>query len=163
LVNSSVILSGLWFGTRRILIFALALEGRTVFAPSPIYPPQMLLTSNVGRMEVRPKVVNPFSPIRSFTFIPSSFYDSCYSASFFIGYFLHIIIETGDIDMPVFVMKGGDHSTQYIHRIGYGATVNAGVQIFIGANHFNFHVAQSPEACRDRRNIICNDTGVRDQ
>src|SRR5258706_6769669 len=35
-VKSSVISLLLWFGTRRIEIFAVAFDGKTVFAPSPV-------------------------------------------------------------------------------------------------------------------------------
>ena len=47
-----VISSDDWFGTKRIDIFAYAFEGRTVFAPSPIYPPQIPFTSRDGLMDV---------------------------------------------------------------------------------------------------------------
>ena len=46
-----------WLGTRRMEIFALAFEGSTVLAPSPIYPPQMPLTSKVGRIPTLSMVV----------------------------------------------------------------------------------------------------------
>jgi len=43
-------------------ILAYAFEGKTVFAPSPIYPPQMPFTSKVGLIEFLSLVVYPFSP-----------------------------------------------------------------------------------------------------
>ena len=45
-------------------IFAWALLGMTVFAPSPVYPPQIPLTSRVGRIDLRSSVVYPFSPLQ---------------------------------------------------------------------------------------------------
>ena len=38
-------------------IFADAFDGKTVLAPSPVYPPQMPFTSSVGRLPVRSNVV----------------------------------------------------------------------------------------------------------
>src|SRR5207248_1864797 len=55
--NKPAILSGSWFGTSRMLIFAMATAGRTVFAPSPVNPDSMPLTSSVGRAQVRSSVV----------------------------------------------------------------------------------------------------------
>jgi hypothetical protein len=70
--NSSAILSGVWFGTRRMLTFAIATAGSTVFAPSPVKPDSKPLTSNVGRAHVRSSVEYPVSP-NTFR-MPKSFY-----------------------------------------------------------------------------------------
>ena len=59
--------SEFWLGTNRIEIFAFAFEGSTVFAPSPMYPPQIPFTSKVGRIPVLSMVVYPFSPHSSST------------------------------------------------------------------------------------------------
>ena len=50
---SSWIFSGVWFGTRRQLTFAIAVAGNTVFAPSPVYPDSNPFTSHVGLIHVR--------------------------------------------------------------------------------------------------------------
>src|SRR5258708_34093949 len=62
--NKFAILSGSWFGTSRMLTFAIATAGRTVFAPSPVNPDSRPLISNVGRAHVLSSVVNPVSPNR---------------------------------------------------------------------------------------------------
>ena len=54
--KSAAILSGSWFGTRRMLTFAIAFAGMTVFAPSPVKPASRPLTSNVGRAHTRSSV-----------------------------------------------------------------------------------------------------------
>ena len=54
--KSCAILSGSWFGTRRMLTFAIATAGMTVFAPSPVKPPRMPFTSKVGRAHTRSSV-----------------------------------------------------------------------------------------------------------
>ena len=51
------IVSGDWFGTRRMLTFAIAIAGSTVFAPSPVNPDSSPFTSKVGRAHVRSSVV----------------------------------------------------------------------------------------------------------
>ena len=45
-----------------IEIFAKAFDGKTVFAPSPVYPPQIPLTSKVGRIPTLSIVEYPDSP-----------------------------------------------------------------------------------------------------
>ena len=57
-----MISAGSWSGTRRIEILANALLGSTVLAPGWMYPPQMPLTSNVGRAAVRSEMVYAGSP-----------------------------------------------------------------------------------------------------
>jgi len=47
-------------------IFANAFDGKTVFAPCPVYPPQIPFTSKVGRILARSSVLYPFSPSTSF-------------------------------------------------------------------------------------------------
>jgi hypothetical protein len=61
-VNLRSISSGVWSGTSRIEIFALAREGMIVFAPSPWKPPQMPFTSSVGRAHMRSRTWNLRSP-----------------------------------------------------------------------------------------------------
>ena len=55
-------LRGSWSGTSRQLTFAEARDGRTVFEPSPVKPPQMPFGSSVGRAQSRSSVVYPASP-----------------------------------------------------------------------------------------------------
>ena len=45
-----------------MLTLAMARQGRTVLAPSPMNPLQRPLTSKVGRAQRRSRVVKPFSP-----------------------------------------------------------------------------------------------------
>ena len=54
--------SGSWSGTSRQLTLAWAWAGMIVFEPSPWKPPQIPLTSRVGRAPIRSSVVKPASP-----------------------------------------------------------------------------------------------------
>src|SRR5262245_19688775 len=60
--NRFAILSGSWFGTRRMLILAIATAGRTVLAPSPVNPDSRPFISSVGRAHARSIVLYPDSP-----------------------------------------------------------------------------------------------------
>src|SRR5581483_7757674 len=60
--TSAAISSGSWSGTRRQLILAPACAGMIVLLPGPEYPPQMPLTSRVGRSHIRSSGVQPSSP-----------------------------------------------------------------------------------------------------
>ena len=61
--SSAMISSGRWSGTSRVLIFTVARAGITVFAPSPMKPPRMPCTSNVGRAHTRSSTEKPGSPV----------------------------------------------------------------------------------------------------
>ena len=61
-VKSSFILFQFWPGTNLIEIFAKALLGKTVLAPSSVYPPHIPLTSNAGLIDCLSIVEKPTSP-----------------------------------------------------------------------------------------------------
>jgi hypothetical protein len=54
-----------WLATSRVLIFAVARAGITVFAPSAVNPPRMPWTSTVGRPHTRSNSGTPGSPTSS--------------------------------------------------------------------------------------------------
>ena len=70
-------------------ILANALEGKTVLDPSPVYPPQMPLTSKVGRIPVRSRVLYPSSPCRAS--MPKSFMYSAASLNQGTVYTIEIV------------------------------------------------------------------------
>ena len=56
-LKAAITLSGSCFGTSRMLTFAVALAGMTVFAPAAVKPPAMPWTSSVGRDQMRSSTV----------------------------------------------------------------------------------------------------------
>jgi len=106
--------SGSWFGTNRMEILAEALLAMTVFAPSPVYPPQIPLTSNVGRMLMRSGAEYPFSPSTAPIAMLDLYSSSSNGASAIAvrssaAQFNHVVIKSIDHDALILVFQRSNH------------------------------------------------------
>ena len=74
-----------------------------------------------------------------------------------------VIIEAGDGDAAVGIVKFGEHFAEGVGGIGDGAAVHAGVEVGLGAMQGKFQADQSAEAIGDRGDAVGEDIGVGDE
>ena len=103
-----------------------------------MYPPQMPLTSAVGRAPTRSSELNPRSPVSARDLVTSRNSDSskgtCPNSSRSAGVQLeNVVVEPGYLHPSVLIVQGRDEAGDRRRRVRDGAAEDARVQIEVGA------------------------------
>src|SRR4029079_15086890 len=71
--------------------------------------------------------------------------------AFLLAQWLNLVVETGDLDLPLLVDQGGQHFPQRIGGIGHCSAKRAGMKILLRTGQSQFEVSDSFQTIRDRR------------
>ena len=63
----------------------------------------------------------------------------------------HVVVEARNRHVSVFIDERSHHAGQDIGRIGHRTSEQAGVQVLVGACHFDLHISQTAQTAGDRR------------
>ena len=135
--------------------------------PSPLKPPQMPLTSRVGRIARRSRVVKPASPTSAgrpsrARYSPSSNGSAASAARSSSDSGDDVVVEARDADPAVRALQPGDDLGEGVGRVLDGAAVAARVEVDGRPDDVDLGVHDPAQAERDGRQVALEEARVAD-
>ena len=159
--------SGSWAVTSRQLTFAWAWAGMIVFVPAPWNPPQMPLTSSVGRAPLRSSDAEPglagerrHADLRPVRLLVER--QRVEQRALLVGQGDDVVVEAGDEDPAVGTLERRDDPGERIGRVVDDAAVAARVEVDVAADDVDLGVHHAPQRDRDRRQVALEEARVAD-
>ena len=167
--SASNSLSPSWSGTSRQLTLAWAWAGMIVFEPSPVKPPQIPLTSSVGRMPdaLEDREARLAGDERGHADLAAgkrlssngrqliSNRSSCDGGD-------DVVVEARDQDGPVVGLERGDDPGERVGRVLHRSAEATGMQVDRRAGDVDLGVQHAPQRRRDRRQVAFEEARVAD-
>src|SRR5690606_34245090 len=61
------------------------------------------------------------------------------------GQLHHFIIKPGNSNAALVIVKGSDHPTKNIDRVGYSTAIDPGMEVAVRAGNLDLHIAEAAE------------------